>query len=146
MKFIKYLKTKKMIKQIDKDIKVKYGKVLECEPEDGVIYIGFGNTELEDRTFRDYVNELQPNCKYSDFLLGVLHEIGHLYTLDTRDEEPYSRDTELLSMLYSKDMLSEEQMQYFYLRLPMERQATLWALEFARLNPNFCNKWNKKIM
>lgn len=143
MKIIKYLKAKKMIKEIDNTIKVRYSKVLECEPDNAKVYVGFQNTELENRTFRDYVNELQPNCPYNDMLLGILHEIGHIFTIDQEDETEYLRDTELLNELHAHNLIDNEQKQYFYLRLPLESHATLWALDFAKLNPNFCNKWNK---
>lgn len=142
---IKFLKIKKMIKQIDNSIKVKYGKILECEPENAVVYIGFNNTELENRTFRDYVDELQPDCIFNDLLLGILHEIGHIYTLDEADETEYLKDTELLNQLYRNDLISDEQRQYFYLRLPLESKATKWGLDFARENENFCKQWNKLI-
>ena len=142
---IKFLKIKKMIKQIDNSIKVKYGKILECEPENAVVYIGFKNTELENRTFRDYVNELQPDCIFNDLLLGILHEIGHIYTLDEADETEYLKDTELLNQLYRNDLISDEQRQYFYLRLPLESKATKWGLDFTRENENCCKQGNKII-
>lgn len=146
MNIIKFLKVRKMIKEIDKTIKVRYSKVLECEPENAKIYVGFKNNDLENKSFQDYVNELQPNCKYSVLLLGILHEIGHIYTLGEDDETEYLQDTELLNQLHSKGLISDEQKQHFYLRLPMESHATQWALAFANDNPNFCNKWNKILM
>ena len=146
MNFIKYLKIKKMIKQIDKSIKVAHASCLECEPENAKVYVGFKNTEMENRTFRDYVNELNPNCKYGDLLLGVLHEIGHIYTIDQVNEEEYLQDTSLLQALQEQDLISSEQMNVLYLRLPLESIATKWAIDFAMNNKEFCDKWEKQLM
>lgn len=147
MKLIKYLKIKKMVKLINVDIKVKFAKRLECEPENAKIYVGFKNNEMENRTFKDYVKELQPNvCKYSDMLLGVLHEIGHIYTIEQADESEYLQDVDLLYKLREKDLISAEQMNYFYLRLPLESLATKWAIDFININKAFCDKWDNELM
>ena len=147
MRIIKYLKIKKMIKEINANIKVRFSKRLECEPENAKVYVGFKNNEMENRTFKDYVKELQPDvCKYSDMLLGVLHEIGHIYTIEQADESEYLQDVDLLYNLREKDLISAEQMNYFYLRLPLESLATQWAIDFININKTFCNKWNKILM
>lgn len=145
MNIIKYLKAKKMIKIINKEIKVRYAKRLECEPDNAKVYVGFKNNKMENDTFRDYVNELTSNCKYNDLLLGILHEIGHVYTIDQVSEEEYLKDVELLLSLRKEHLISAKQMNYFYLRLPLESIATKWAIEFAKLNPQFCDCWNKKL-
>jgi len=145
MNIIKYLRAKKMIKKIDKKIKVKYAKRLECEPDNAKVYIGFKNNKMENDTFRDYVNELTSNCKYNDLLLGILHEIGHIYTIEQVSESEYLQDIDLLYGLREKNLISAEQMNYFYLRLPLESVATKWAIEFTKLNPMFCEYWNKRL-
>ena len=146
---IRYFKIKKMVKAIDKTVKVRYAKRLECEPDNAKIYIGFKNVEMENRVFRNYVNELVPNKifnRYSDTLLGVLHELGHIYTIDQVSESEYLQDVDLLYGLREKNLISAEQMNEFYVRLPLESVATKWALEFISLNTDFCKKWNKAIM
>lgn len=145
MKLLRKYYVKKMVKQIDKSIKVKFGKALQCEPTENTIYVAFKTNNVDKKTFMDYVKEINSKCKFNDLMLGILHEIGHIYTYEEQDEEPYNRDVELLSLLYQNKKIDAEQMNYFYLRLPLESKATKWAIEFAMLNKNFCKEFQKRI-
>ena len=80
MNIIKRFYVKQMVKQIDKSIKVKFGKCLECEPTENTIYVNNKTDIIDIVTFRDYVKELNSKCKFNTLLLGILHEIGHIYT------------------------------------------------------------------
>src|SRR5699024_9776621 len=133
------------VKQIDKTIKVKFGKRLECEPTANTIYVNNVTDKIDTKTFNEYVRELNSKYKFNSFILGILHEIGHIYTYVEQNEEEYNRDTELLSLLNKKKKLKNEQVNYFYLRLTLESNATKWAIEFAMLNKNFCKYYQKKL-
>lgn len=145
MNIIKKYYVKKFVKQIDRTIKVKFGKRLECEPTENTIYVNNVTDKIDTKTFNEYVRELNSKCKFNSFILGILHEIGHIYTYEEQNEEEYNRDTELLSLLFQEKKLTEEQINYFYLRLPLESNATKWAIEFAMLNKNFCKYYQKKL-
>ena len=93
----------------------------------------------------EYVKELDKTCQFNDLVLGILHEIGHIFTYDENDEEPYLQDTKLLSLLYKEQMLSAEELNRFYLRLDMESKATKWAIEFAQANQMFVSRFQKQI-
>ena len=69
MKFFKKLKVKKFVKQISPDIKVKFGRALECEPTENTIYVAFKSDEIDKKTFMEYVNELDNTCKFNDIRL-----------------------------------------------------------------------------
>lgn len=141
MKIIKYLIARKLIKSIDKSIKVKMGKRLECEPTERTVYIAFKTDKVEKETFVDYVNELDNTCKFNTLLLGILHEVGHIFTYDEDLEDDYNRDTALLSTLFRNKKLTDRQVNYFYLRLELESRATQWAVKFAQNNKKFCKKY-----
>ena len=145
MKIVKKLLVKRMVKKIDPEIKVKFGRTLECEPTEKTIYVAFTSNEVDKKTFMDYVKEVNSKCKFDDLILGILHEIGHIFTYDEDDEEPYLQDTELLSKLYKEHLLTAEDVNYFYLRLPMESKATKWAIEFAMQNPQFTKYYQKRL-
>lgn len=145
MKLFKKLKVKKFVKQISPDIKVKFGRALECEPIENTIYVSFKSDEIDKKTFMEYVKELDNTCQFNDLVLGILHEIGHIFTYDENDEKPYLQDTELLSLLYKEQMLSAEELNRFYLRLDMESKATKWAIEFAQANKMFVSRFQKQI-
>ena len=145
MNIIKRFYVKQMVKQIDKSIKVKFGKCLQCEPTENTIYVN-NKTDITDIvTFRDYVKELNSKCKFNTLLLGILHEIGHIYTYEEQNEEEYTRDTELLSLLFKEKKLSAKQLNEFYVRLPLEANATKWAIDFAMQNKKFCKYYQNKI-
>ena len=145
MNIIKRFYVKQMVKQIDKTIKVKFGKCLECEPTENTIYVNNKTNIIDIVTFRDYVKELNSKCKFNTLLLGILHEIGHIYTYEEQNEEEYTRDTELLSLLFKEKKLSAKQLNEFYVRLPLEANATKWAIDFAMQNKKFCKYYQNKI-
>lgn len=145
MNIIKRFYVKQMVKQIDKSIKVKFGKCLQCEPTENTIYVNNKTDIIDIVTFRDYVKELNSKCKFNSLLLGILHEIGHIYTYEEQNEEEYTRDTELLSLLFKEKKLSAKQLNEFYVRLPLEANATKWAIDFAMQNKKFCKYYQNKI-
>ena len=145
MNIIKRFYVKQMVKQIDKSIKVKFGKCLECEPTENTIYVNNKTNIIDIVTFRDYVKELNSKCKFNTLLLGILHEIGHIYTYEEQNEEDYNRDTKLLSLLFQEKKLSAKQLNEFYVRLPLEANATKWAIDFAMQNKKFCKYYQNKI-
>ena len=145
MKMFKKMKVRKFVKSISPDIKVKLGRALECEPTENTIYVSFKSNQIDKITFMEYVKELDKTCKFNDTVLGILHEIGHIFTYEEEDEEPYLQDTELLSLLYKEKMLTDRQVNEFYLRLDMESKATKWAIEFAQNNKNLVSKFQKQI-
>ena len=145
MNIIKRFYVKQMVKQIDKSIKVKFGKCLQCEPTENTIYVNNKTDIIDIVTFRDYVKELNSKCKFNTLLLGILHEIGHIYTYEEQNEEEYRRDTKLLSLLFKEKKLSAKQLNEFYVRLPLEANATKWAIDFAMQNKKFCKYYQNKI-
>lgn len=145
MKILRKYYVKQMVKAINPKIKVKFGKSLQCDIDNKTIYVAF-KTELIDKiTFRDYVKELNNKCRFNTLILGILHEIGHIYTYDERDEEEWLRDNELLSLLFRKKQIDALDMNRFYLRIPMESRATQWAIDFAMKNKKFCRYYQNKI-
>ena len=145
MNIIKRFYVKQMVKQIDTTIKVKFGKCLQCEPTENTIYVNNKTDIIDIVAFRDYVKELNSKCKFNTLLLGILHEIGHIYTYEEQNEEEYTRDTELLSLLFKEKKLSAKQLNEFYVRLPLEANATKWAIDFAMQNKKFCKYYQNKI-
>lgn len=145
MNIIKKYYVKKFVKQIDKTIKVKFGKRLECEPTENTIYVNNITDKTDIKTFNEYIKELNNKCNFNSFILGILHEIGHIYTYEEQSEEEYNKDIALLSLLFQENKLTAEQVNYFYLRLPLESNATKWAIDFAMQNARFCRYYQNKI-
>ena len=64
---------------------------------------------------------------------------------EEQNEEDYNRDTKLLSLLFKEKKLSAKQLNEFYVRLPLEANATKWAIDFAMQNKKFCKYYQNKI-
>lgn len=134
MGIIRNLKVKRIIKKIDKSIIVKFGRNLECEPTENRIFIAYKTNEVDRKTFMNYVKELDPQCPFDDITLGILHEIGHIFTHDEDLEDDYNFCVELLSKLYQEKKLTDVEINEMYVRLDLEQLATQWAVDFAREN------------
>ncbi|MGN0992934.1 MAG: hypothetical protein ACI4PE_03345 [Bacilli bacterium] len=145
MNLIKKFYVKQFVHSIDKNIKVKFGKNLQCDIENQTIYVTNKTDKIDIQTFKEYVRELNSKCFFNTFILGILHEIGHIYTYDERDEEEYFRDNELLTLLFQEKKIDAVDFNKFYLRLEMEKKATQWAIDFSMLNKDFCKKYQKKL-
>ena len=134
------------VKAIDPSIKVKFGKYLECCPRENTIYVAFKSNEIDTFTFMEFVEELNPNNELNDLVLGILHEIGHLYTLPTKAKDrEYSKQLAMLTTLNEIGGMDDYDMNRAYLRLEIERNATEWAVDFAEENENFCKKFQKRL-
>lgn len=146
MNIFKRYYAKKMVKQIDKTIKVKFSNQLACEPENNTIYICNKTDKIDVETFKEFIKELDPKNTFNTLILGILHEVGHIYTFtDERQEEEYNNDLSLLEYLHRAKKIDDRQMNYFYLRLDLEKRATEWAIEFSKNNKAFCRYYQKKI-
>lgn len=145
MKLFRKHFVRQMVKAIDPTIKVKFGKSLQCDIDNKTIYVAFKTNLIDKITFRDYVRELNSKCRFNTLILGILHEIGHIYTYDEQAEEEWIRDNELLSLLYHKKQIDDIDMNRFYIRIPMESWATEWAIDFAMKNKKFCRYYQNKI-
>lgn len=139
--FIKTLKVKRIIKKEFPSIKVKFGKRLESQPEENIVYINLQPTDRVDReTFMEYVHELDKGNPYDDITLGVLHEIGHCFTHNENLDNDYNTCVEILKDLYKNKVLTGHQVNRFYIRLDLEERATKWAIDFSNKNARVTNK------
>lgn len=145
MKILRKIYVKQMVKAIDPNIKVKFGKSLQCDIDNKTIYVAFKTDAIDKITFKDYVKELNNKCKFNTLLLGILHEIGHIYTYDENDEDEYIRDNELLTILFKNKKIDALDFNRLYIRLPLETKATEWAIRFAMQNKQFCKYYQSKI-
>lgn len=76
----------------------------------------------------------------NDFVLSLLHEIGHLKTLKNVDEETYDKCHAKIEKITKKlDKATTEQeekkLHFKYFAVPTELIATAWAVEWARKHP-----------
>lgn len=144
MNIIKKIGVKKFVKEIDKDIKVKFQKWdMECDIFEEIVYIGKTYTPRMDELFMDYVKQINPNCNTPMFLLSILHEIGHIMTYEEEDLDEKHATYGLLQIFLGEDPSPEaiDACANMYFRIPLEAKATMWAIDFAMSNPDLINKY-----
>ena len=138
---------KKLIKSINKNIKVVFHKgQLECDIINKIVYVGSKNSDIADRLFSDFVKENCSECKYNAFLMGILHEVGHIMTwneeLDKDRDEQYS----LMKVAYKLGLYDADTLNKEYFKIPLELNATKWGIEYAMSHRRKMNKLDKKII
>lgn len=142
MNIIKRIGIKNFIKEIDKDIKVKFQKYdMECDLYEDIVYVGKTYNPITDKLFMDYVKELDPTCNVPVFILSILHEVGHIMTYDEEDVEEKDVIYALLRMEFNENKENEEEYVKKYFRIPLETNATEWGIRFAKENPELIKKY-----
>lgn len=85
------------------------------------------------------------------FIISLLHEIGHLNTIDTLTDKEYNRclkQKERIAKGLDKANTPEEEkrLNYFYFLLEDEYRATEWAINYAKKHPKKIRKMWHKIL
>lgn len=73
------------------------------------------------------------------YLMGFLHELGHIETSQYSTVESKEEEEELLTD-YKKGLITREELAIGYVNLEHEYQATKWANEFYLKNKNAIDK------
>ena len=137
----------RFIKEVGKEYGVKFHDYdLQCDVFDEVVYVGETYDRRTDIYFENFVNKLNPECKkINSFLLSLLHEIGHIETWS--DEASDEKDViyALLEMQYdSEEELTDEKLEEYcdlYFNIPLEKNATLWGIDYALSHLDLMEKY-----
>jgi len=105
--------------------------------------------DISDELFLEFIKDTFDYDVPNSFIISLLHEIGHHYTLDLIDEET-NAFCEFEKMRIDEEMenaTTEEEIKalnYQYFNLPDEIEATAWAVEYAETHPKKIKMmWNK---
>lgn len=99
--------------------------------------------EIE-KWFLEFAKSLNKNGLTNLFTLSFLHELGHHITLadfSTFRDKCSEIEKKLINIL----PLTESVRHKIYFRLPIERVATKWAVDFCATHPKDIEKLNKKL-
>lgn len=107
-----------------------------CLITSNVIAVSLVVTEKNSSSFMSRVNRLYPDIHADEFLWSFLHEVGHIETINTLDDdELYFSKTQKKN----KNITNE-----VYYELPDEFAATEWAANYMRENTEKVAKfWNE---
>ena len=107
-----------------------------CLIASNVIAVSLVVSEKNSSSFMSRVNRLYPDIHADEFLWSFLHEVGHVETINTLDDD---------ELYFSKTQKKNENItNEVYYELPDEFAATEWAANYMRENTEKVAKfWNE---
>ena len=140
-------KTHRLIKElvylIDPEIKVQMsGDEFYCIISEKLINVPFVSNPEGDRLFCEFVYD-RFGTVINPYLMGVLHECGHIMTFDKN----LDRDRDILYYMLQLDYVDErvEELSYAYFSIPAEFEATKWAVNYYLSYKEYCDNFIKEI-
>ena len=116
------------------------------DPEDERVYFSIAVTERADRLFKSYVKKTFHFNIPHIFMISLLHEVGHFYTLHTfskmRLEAAHSAKDLIEEALKMDD---DDEIYSLYFDLSIEKVATAWAVDYYRKNMKRCEDFYSKF-
>ena len=129
--------------------KVSFGNEFLFNPDNNSITIPL-TLDYRDKWFKEFVEERFEYKVEDIYLLLLLHEIGHRMTFEEISEglNDFCNQDKVRIMFEVFSCSCEEEtkplnIQYWY--LPDEFTATLWAVEFAKQNPDEVDRLRRLI-
>jgi hypothetical protein len=131
---------------LDDDINIRFRwsetPCYRCDKN--IIEYGLLEGSKEDIWFNEFIEERFGYKVENTFMITMLHEIGHLMTIDDIDGIAYEfclREKERIEaeMQKAKTLKQEKILEWQYFSLPDEIVASAWAVEFIRDNEELVN-------
>ena len=117
------------------------------DPEDDTIYFSILVSERGDRLFKSYVEKTFHFNVPHIFVISLLHEVGHFYTLHTfskmRLEAAHSAKNLIEEAL---EMDDDDEIYSLYFDLSIEKVATAWAVDYYKKNMKRCEDFYSKFV
>ena len=129
---------------IDDFIDVDFNTSEFCvDIENECVFIPLNSKEEENKMFLDFIGEEYGEYDMDADVLGILHEIGHIFTYD--ENLAWAREIQTLRLRLDFDAAASDLREYnfAYFRIPAELNATNWAVEYYRNHRQECNNLAK---
>jgi len=128
----------KFVHSIDSTIEVDFAHNFCADISEYKIYIEDYEHPEEDKLIQTFVKE-RFGIQMEPFLIGLLHEVGHLMTYEAELNEQRTIMYALLSLTYKENLHEEYSKVYF--TIPAELAATTWAVEYYKNNTQQCEQF-----
>lgn len=117
------------------------------DPEDERVYFSIAVSERGDRLFKSYIEKTFHFNVPHIFMISLLHEVGHFFTLHTfskmRLEAAHSAKNLIEEAL---EMDDDDDIYSLYFDLSIEKVATAWAVDYYRENMKRCEDFYSKFV
>lgn len=129
---------------IDDFIDVDFNTSEFCvDIENECVFIPLNPKEEESKMFMDFIREEYGEYNMDADVLGILHEIGHIFTYD--ENLAKAREVKVLRLRLDYDAAVADLRAYnfAYFRIPAELNATNWAVEYYHNHRQECDSLAK---
>lgn len=134
---------REFVKAIDPEIKVfMSGEDFYCYTDTKEINVPFVSNPEGDRLICDFIYD-RFGVVMDPYLVGCLHEVGHLMTYDEQIDKERSIIYYMLQLNFKEEKWEEYSKMYF--SIPCEFEATKWAVEYYLSHKEFCDNFIKEI-
>lgn len=117
------------------------------DPEDDRVYFSIMVTERSDRLFKQYVSTHFHFETPSIFMLSLLHEVGHAYTLHTFSKLRLKTAHEAKKIIEEAlKMDDSDEIYSLYFDLSIEKVATAWAVDYYKANRKRCDDFYSRFL
>jgi hypothetical protein len=117
------------------------------DPEDERVYFSVMVSERADRLFKQYVLSHFHFEISNIFMISLLHEVGHAFTLNSFSKMEIKNDhlakETIEEMLHADD---SDDIYSLYFDLKIERVATAWAINYYKANKKRCDDFYLKFV
>lgn len=104
------------------------------------VYVYLGNKELEgDKEYLDFIKK-EYNFHPNNFIISLLHEIGHLETETEKLSNNRAIEYATLEYAFENNIITKEELFNKYFKIEAEILATNWAVEYYKQNQEKINK------
>ena len=136
MRIVDLLKLKRYIKNIDSEIKVKFGKAFECDTDRKIVWLALKDNRLDSEMFKAwYENKVNNGETLTDkdlLYISALHEVGHIMTWTQELEDKRTEMYGLMQVAHTYQLMSTQELNEQYFEIPMELIATEWGRAYYR--------------
>lgn len=132
MNIIQLLKLKKYIKNIDSEIKVKFGKCFECDTDRKIVWLALKDNKQDGEMFKTWYEKYfnEKLTKLDLLYISALHEVGHIMTWTQELEDERAEMYGLMKVAHTYQLMSTQELNNQYFEIPMELIATQWGRKY----------------
>ena len=135
--------TRLVEKFIGKDCEVVMSDYFCYHPTEEIIAITLFEDNTANAEWKQYLKETFnfDLTRENLFAMSILHELGHHYTVDLFDDDEW---TEQATEVRLQGLTGSERYQAYY-NQPIEKAATMWAVEVFNENKKVMRAWNHRL-
>ena len=132
----------RFVHKIDTSIQIDFDDDFCADVVNKIVYIESKEHLKEDELIRNFVQE-KFNVLMDPFLIGILHEVGHIMTYNEQRNDERAVLYALLAIVYDESKYEEYSNMYF--SIPAEFEATKWAVNYYINHKILCDNFLNEL-